>query len=115
MPYPKFLETTGAKILSGEELLWEGKCYFVYRARAVQEREGVKQNVTARATVDVDLTRYGKEFSGGAEFRARVGAGAYEMEKGFVIENFVPVYNPDGSFHHITFHLLEGAEGSADC
>ena len=108
MPYPKFLETSRAELACGDEVLWSGMCYFAYRARAVVEKDGVKQNVNARATMEADLTEFAAQVSRPAACLKVWHGGAL---KSFGIVEVTPAYNPDGSFHHISFSLLEGAIG----
>ena len=111
MPYPKFLETAPVLILQDGELIWEGMCYFAYRSRTVVERDGVRHEVAARATTEEDLGKCGVKLGGpGTELRVLTGG----ETKNFFVVNYVPKYNPDGSFHHITMNLLEGAEACGD-
>ena len=110
MPYPKFLETEPAVIADGDAVLWVGMCYFVYRGRAVVARDGAHEEVNARMTTDADLTGLMRRFDGnsfGLDFKIR--------GRCFAMVSATPSYNPDGSFHHITFGLLERAEADAVC
>jgi len=115
MPYPKFLETSQAELVCGEKVLWTGMCYFAYKTRNAVEKDGIKQNVNARATTEADLTAFAAQFGkADAALIVRHGGAA----KSFGIVDAMPAYNPDGSFHHISFALLEGAmddEADAVC
>jgi len=108
MPYPKFLENTPMTVKDGENVLWQGKCYYAYRGRAKQAKDGGHDEVNARATTEADLTHLTRRFDeGGLEF---IISG-----RAFVLANFRTAYNPDGSFHHITFGLLERADVDEVC
>ena len=108
LPYPKFLETELAVIADGDEELWRGMCYYVYRGRAVVSKDGMHEEVNARMTTEADLTEFMRRFDGG-------GLDFFVGGRSFAMSNYRVAYNPDGSFHHISFSLLERAEADAVC
>ena len=87
-------------VTDGEELLWCGDVYFAYRGRLVQNNDGAHDEISARATTHQDLTHLFDRFNG-AELEFAVNGRRYGLA------SFRPAYNPDGSFHHITFSLME--------
>jgi len=103
MPYPKFLETESCVVRRDGDEIWSGMCYFVYRGRAVAARDGVHEEVNGRVTMDADLAcAIGRAGDGDVEF--------FVGGRRFGMVDFRPFYNPDGSFHHVTFNLLERRE-----
>ena len=111
MPYPKFMETSRAALVLGGEVLWSGMCYFAYKARVAVEKDGIIQSVDARLTTETDLSAFMCQANNPAAY-VEVWHGG--TRKTFGIVTALPAYNPDGSFHHITFSLLERATGGDD-
>ncbi|MCL2619855.1 MAG: hypothetical protein FWD97_02830 [Defluviitaleaceae bacterium] len=98
LAYPKFLENwDGALFLDGREV-WAGRCYFAWRSRGNRQRDGVLDDVSARATTDVDFVG---ELHGGGEM-------VFDVEgREFLVKGWRACYNPDGTFHHLSFDLLD--------
>ena len=101
LPYPKFLETTSAAILRDGVVAWEGKCYFAARIQRVQSKDGVHENVDARATISEDISEIVRRFAENCvdmEFRVK--------GRRFIIVRGLPAHNPDGSFHHLRLGVV---------
>jgi len=108
LPYPKFLESHNFMIWARGDVICYSSCFFGYRVNVKREDDGVAQDVAARATTDdagflhmldgLDLAEL--------DFRLRGTDGEY---RSFLVEELRVVDNPDGSFNHLSFGLLDMA------
>jgi len=100
MPYPKFLQTTYAKIIEDSECIWKGFCYFSWSMKKIQRNDGTEEKIFARATTDEDIRIFLENYD-------KVSFVIESMQKEFVIRDVLPSFNPNGNFHHISLTLLE--------
>ncbi|MCL2752588.1 MAG: hypothetical protein FWE44_00385 [Defluviitaleaceae bacterium] len=110
LPYPKFLETSLLEVWVRGEVVADGQCYFGYRVSARREADGVESRTKARATsCDAGLLQavlaYDLEEM---EFGVCRGGDGYTM---FLVEELRVVDNPDGSFNHVYFGLVDAVGG----
>jgi len=96
--YPKFLENWEGEVTSNDDTIWKGNCYFSWKSRGKRPKDGTQDNVTARATTDMDIV---VKLQPEGELMFKVN------EREFMVGAWRPYYNPDGTFHHLTFDLLE--------
>ena len=96
--YPKFLENWDGEIRLGNATIWAGKCYFAWRSRGRHPKDGRHDDVVARATTDTDFVA---DLQGEGELIFKVN------NRDFLVNDWRPNYNPDGTFHHLSFELLE--------
>lgn len=100
LAYPKFLENWDGALFLGDEEIWAGRCYFAWRNRLYRQKDGTVDHVSAKATTDVDFVDILKNFPGNEMI--------FDVEgRHFLVKNWRPNYNPDGTFHHTNFDLLE--------
>ena len=102
LPYPAFMETTDCVIFGRGDgdvrELWRGKCYFGWRRRRRQERDGLSEELAGWASF-------------GRDIRDELGGyGSDDLEflvdgKRFLVDEVRWLFNPDGSFHHLRFGL----------
>jgi hypothetical protein len=105
--YPKFMEIDYCRILGRGQEIWAGYCHFYRRSRANQERDAQSENMTAGASTDQNLTSLleGYEYNE-LEFLAKTDSETDRGWRSFLVLEIRPHYNPNGSFHHMRFGLL---------
>ena len=107
LPYPTFMENNDCAVFVGKEKLWQGKCYFSWRTKRAQAQDSLSRNLEGLATIRADLQDvFGGLRCGELVFLVWVGGLAYR----FLVEELRCLYNPDGSFHHMRFRLIDAAE-----
>lgn len=96
--YPKFLENWDGAVYLGDVPVWKGSCYFAWRNKIKRQNDGKHQDVTAIATTDED---FAASLQGCEELLFDVAG------RRFIVQAWRPHYNPDGTFNHTAFDLLE--------
>ncbi|MCL2353223.1 MAG: hypothetical protein FWC69_01180 [Defluviitaleaceae bacterium] len=109
LAYPKFLENDIASVESKDgQVLWKGPCYFAWGLRKDVDKNATGSNIAGRATSnDEDLGDIVKNHNP-LDFLFSISLKG-GRSKDFVIQEVHTRANPDGSFHHISFNLIDAA------
>ncbi|MDR2167538.1 MAG: hypothetical protein LBE35_06795 [Clostridiales bacterium] len=102
--YPKFMENDECRILGRGRKIWAGRCHFWRRIRGRQEGDGQGLEINAGATTDQNIACKLDDYEHGElEFLVKKGG----QWRPFLVMEFRPHFNPNGSFHHLRFGLLD--------
>ena len=105
LPYPYFMETDHCTIYNAEGEIWQGKCFFAWKIKSEQDKEGTNRHTTAKITIGQCIPQLLEPANNHGNLKLSLEKHGKTLN--FIITEITPAYNPDSSMHHIVLGLAE--------